>query len=359
MALKDLTPEAPPTTASMIEAASAAKEARERAPVPRSNLEGQTAESLEQYWQKMLRAGEASAASLREEIVGSAAWNSVAAVQRAMERGLGLADAADSARRSRLGQVVATGERPNESRELIKETKALKAANAKLEASLNNPKSFDAMGNPRGKEHGFEMLESGGIVTSFSGQDIEALAFINGNNGKTKIQSFINLQTISVSVFREKQPVRALGYITEKGKTRGTRTIAGSFVFTLFDRDTFFDALRKTTAGRTNSQTDNLVYGLPDQLPKFDLVLTMSNEYGIQSEMALYGIDIISTGQVMSAENLITEQTVQYTAQYMKVMRPGGYKDSYTADSAKKKATGLLGRHLAQRNKIMNENLAF
>ena len=292
---------------------------------------------------------------LSPELAGVAATGSLFGVG-AQTAGLDELEAGLVLGTNRTALTGSIGEREANSR-----TQMLRDQEADINAKVAGVNTGQQQFNPLEGDVDFGRYEGTGVVTSFSGQDIEAMAYINSfSEGKWKprMQTFMNLQTISISVFREKQPVRALGYITEKGKTRGTRTIAGSFVFTMFDRDTFFNALRESAADNTSTAKDNLAYGLPDQLPKFDLVISMANEYGVVSEMALYGVDIISTGQVMSAENLITEQTVQYTAQYMKVMRPGGYTNSFTS-KPQKNASGRLRAYLNRREQDVTENLAF
>lgn len=168
---------------------------------------------------------------------------------------------------------------------------------------------------------------------SYSGTDIRALVAMPAADGQEPIyKTLANLQTISYSIFREKMPVRALGNVGEKGRTRGPRTIAGSMVFTVFDRHVLFDFMRKTPGDRAVSastplQTADMSYVMVDQLPPFDVVIQFANEYGFISEMAIFGIEISAEGQVMSIEDLITENTVQYTASHISIMRPGGYQE--------------------------------
>ena len=150
---------------------------------------------------------------------------------------------------------------------------------------------------------------------------------------KPILKTLGNLQTISYSIFREKYPVRALGHVGEKGRTRGTRTIAGSMVFTVFDRHVLFDLLRKSPGDMNTNAVSaqnlaDLSYVMVDQLPQFDIVIQFANEYGYASELVIFGVEISAEGQVMSVEDLITENTVQYTATHMTLMRPGGYLSS-------------------------------
>jgi hypothetical protein len=53
---------------------------------------------------------------------------------------------------------------------------------------------------------------------------------------------------------------------------------------------------------------------MPDQLPPFDLMITMTNEYGYASIVSLYGIQVVDEGTVLGVDNLITECVIQYTA---------------------------------------------
>jgi len=166
---------------------------------------------------------------------------------------------------------------------------------------------------------------------SYAGTDIRAMISMPAANGLDPILKVLpNLQTISYSIFREKYPVRALGHVGEKGRTRGTRTIAGSMVFTVFDRHVLFDMLRRSPGDMNTNAVSaaslaDLSYVMVDQLPQFDIIIHFANEYGHASELVIFGAEISAEGQVMSVEDLITENTVQYTATHMALMRPGGY----------------------------------
>jgi hypothetical protein len=166
---------------------------------------------------------------------------------------------------------------------------------------------------------------------SYAGTDIRAMISMPAADGLDPVlRTLGNLQTISYSIFREKYPVRALGHVGEKGRTRGTRTIAGSMVFTVFDRHVLYDMLRKNpgdmnTNGVMASNYGDLSYVMVDQLPQFDIIIHFANEYGHVSELVIFGVEISAEGQVMSVEDLITENTVQYTATHLALMRPGGY----------------------------------
>lgn len=167
---------------------------------------------------------------------------------------------------------------------------------------------------------------------SFSGADIRALIAVPAADGEEPIYRELgNIQTLSYSLYREKYPVRAVGFVGEKGRTRGTRTIAGSLVFTVFDRHVLWDVMRRQPGDRAKNAVTpdgfaDLAHTMADQLPPFDIVLHFANEYGFAAELVLFGIEINQEGQTMSIQDLITENVMQYTARHIAVMRPGGFK---------------------------------
>lgn len=120
------------------------------------------------------------------------------------------------------------------------------------------------------------------------------------------------IQTLSVSTYREKYPVRSLSAVYPKGFTRGPRTIGGSMVFTVFDRNVLFDLLE---ADPSDFDAERIVSSaLIDQLPPFDITIAFANELGQTSRMAILAVEMVSEGQVMSIQDLFIENTVQYVA---------------------------------------------
>lgn len=175
------------------------------------------------------------------------------------------------------------------------------------------------------KASNFDRLRDLGIrFTSYSGVDIRASVYVSnrGPDGsiRSKLKDLATLQTISVSAFRDKRQVRSLGTVYDKGLTRGPRTIAGSMVFTIFEHSTLAELLetyRYENDRAAPSNGLNLAYVMLDQLPPFDVTINFVNEYGFGSRMTILGCELHSEGQVMSIEDMITEQTVQYTARNM------------------------------------------
>ena len=157
---------------------------------------------------------------------------------------------------------------------------------------------------------------------SYSGCDIIVTARLNVLTGtkkelKEKVYTLGSLQTLSVSTHQDKKPVRVIGSVNALDYVMGQRTIAGSLVFAVFDQHfatEMFKDLEEAT-GKT--------FFLPDELPALDFTITFANEYGRQSRMAIYGVRIINEGQVMSINDLYTENTYQFVATAMEPLKKG------------------------------------
>jgi len=130
-----------------------------------------------------------------------------------------------------------------------------------------------------------------------------------GNTGEQKpIIELGSLYSITYSSFREKHAVRTLGRVSAKDYTRGQRTIAGSMNFAVFQSHELMDFLRK---GQPNE--NNIV--ILDQLPKFNLMLVMINEYGGASILHLFGVTISTESQQTSVEDLALMNNVTFYAE--------------------------------------------
>lgn len=202
---------------------------------------------------------------------------------------------------------------------------------------------------------------------SYSGADIKAVVTYRpyrheaNLNSKPVTQVLTDIQTLSISTYREKQPVRNLGSIGPRAYTRGPRTVAGSMVFTLFNKDVLYDAMRMQPGDADLNDVaplnDPLRYVLIDQIPPFDIVIMFSNEYGFNSRQILYGVEIASTGQVMSIEDLFTEKTVQYVAADLTPITPLNEKSvlapneefDLKVDNGDNRFDTILSTKLAQR----------
>ncbi len=158
--------------------------------------------------------------------------------------------------------------------------------------------------------------------TSYSGADI--VASITPVKGKPMV--FGELQTITYSIHREKFPVRTLGRINPRGFSMGPRTIAGSLIFTVFDRHVIQNAVKEGLLDHyleffadIRSKANRLV---TDEMPPFNVNINFLNEYGHASRISIYGITIVDEGQVMSIDDIVTENTMSYMATGIDLLAP-------------------------------------
>jgi len=187
--------------------------------------------------------------------------------------------------------------------------------------------------------------------SSFSGADITA-----------SIGNYIigELQSITYSVTREKAPVFTLGNPNPRSFSRGKRGIAGSLIFTVFDRDSLHDLKQSTDVARqgfndsafnTSAEGANQInvphenitadknrerwtkWSRPhysDEIPPFDVTITFLNEYGHTSEMSIYGIEILNEGMGMSIDDITTQKSCSFVARGMDDMRANRYENEMT-----------------------------
>lgn len=184
--------------------------------------------------------------------------------------------------------------------------------------------------------------------SSFSGADITA-----------SIGSYLigELQSITFSVTREKAPIFTMGNPNPRSFSRGKRGIAGSLVFTVFDRDALYDIKQATDVARqgfndsafeTSSDGANQLniphenitsetnrdrwkkWARPhysDEIPPFDVTISFLNEYGHSSEMSIYGIEILNEGMGMSIDDITTQKSCSFVARAIDDMRANKYED--------------------------------
>lgn len=179
--------------------------------------------------------------------------------------------------------------------------------------------------------------------TSYSGSDI--VCTFGG-------QVIGELQAITYSVTREKGPVYVMGDPNPKSFSRGKRGIAGSLVFTIFDRDALYNlkqqasvhrhGLNQTDALSSNTQIldvaaqadaltqrNDLITGWQtkrkanfiDEIPPFDITINFLNEYGQASRMEIYGVEILNEGMGLSVDDLTTEKACTFIARNIVEMR--------------------------------------
>lgn len=145
---------------------------------------------------------------------------------------------------------------------------------------------------------------------SFSGADMKAYIIFPE---QTPI-SIGEVSTITYSTYRETHPVRTIGRINPKGFSRGPRTIAGTIIFTVFQKHVV-NRIKKEV-----SYLKNIRKLKPGELPPFDIMISMGNEYGESARIFIYGIEVVDEGKVFSVEDLFTENTWSYMARDIDLM---------------------------------------
>lgn len=146
--------------------------------------------------------------------------------------------------------------------------------------------------------------------TSYSGADM--VATIQLPNGRPQVLG--ELATINYSVYREKTLVRALGSVRPNGIARGQRTISGILEFVNFDRSVAYKLL--------SDYYDMGYHILMDELPQFDITISMANETGQRSVFRIYGISTFTEGSMMSIDQITTRSSYEFFALDIDPMAP-------------------------------------
>jgi hypothetical protein len=169
---------------------------------------------------------------------------------------------------------------------------------------------------------------------SFSGSDITAVF-----SGKV----IGEIQAVSYTISREKAPQYVMGRKDPVGFSRGKRGIAGSLVFSMFDRAALLEAVaeqgifwanmteidhakqRRSDGANVKPQVgrasdDRLGSVVParawyeDQIPPFTIVLVGINEYGHHGEMQIRGVEVLNVGQGISVDDMSLDQQMTFVA---------------------------------------------
>lgn len=170
--------------------------------------------------------------------------------------------------------------------------------------------------------------------TTFSGADIVATF------GGVTIGA---LSGITFSVTREKAPIYTMGSPNPRSFSRGKRGIAGSLIFTVFDRPALYkmleqnhqaadtqqyfwtrshntlpgDAGHKRGINDVNLDNVSVAKKIPyyaDQIPPFDITITFANEYGQAAVRSIFGVELLNEGSGASMDDIVIEETMTYVA---------------------------------------------
>lgn len=160
--------------------------------------------------------------------------------------------------------------------------------------------------------------------------------------------------------------------------SRGKRGVAGTLVFTIFDKDALIDSLADevleeesfhriggdisqqaisidewdeqmtnmavdgNTPASENSETitNNIapasrpVYD--DEIPPFDITISFANEYGQKASLVIYGVEILNEGSGFSIDNVTSEKACTFVARRVRYLAPvddSGTPEAIGADS--------------------------
>jgi hypothetical protein len=155
-----------------------------------------------------------------------------------------------------------------------------------------------------------------------------------------------------------------MGNADPRSFSRGKRGIAGTLVFAQFDHDALlvglqdhlrnnkvfhriggdintkamtieeWDAQMSNLANKnsgSNTTTQDAVQRtqavaiktdpvIADEIPPFDITISMANEYGKAAVMILYGVEILNQGGQYSMDNIMTQQACTFVARRLKTI---------------------------------------
>ena len=196
---------------------------------------------------------------------------------------------------------------------------------------------------------GFSQSQYSRSFNSFSGADIKV------SFGEIVVGE---LASITYSVTREKAPIFTMGDPNPRSFSRGKRGIAGSLVFTIFDRDALLRVKNGSKVYRSAFNTSNNPTGenlrrpdedrginmdanitrwanaskphYSDEIPPFDITITFLNEYGNASQMSIYGVELTNEGMGLSIDDITTEKACSFVARGLSDM--GAYDHSTAKD---------------------------
>lgn len=172
--------------------------------------------------------------------------------------------------------------------------------------------------------HNGESIQMVVANKSFSGADMVATCQMTAPDGTTDIYTIGSMQTLTYSIHMERRPIRSIGNINAKDYVMGPRTIAGSLVFAVFNKHFAYEA----TQNIAKKYKPNYAF-LTDELPPFDMTVSFANEYGAKSRLVIYGIRLINEGQVMSVNDIYTENTYQFVATDLEYLTDANGYSSY------------------------------
>jgi hypothetical protein len=237
-----------------------------------------------------------------------------------------------------------------------------------------SPVSMASLGAQEGAKNYLSVTNQ--VFQAFTGADMNASINYIDQSGISRSRVFGSLNTLTVSVVRDVNPLWAMGSPDYRAITKGKRAISGTMTFTVFDRDpimrdiynagtgtleTMWKNLKQvlgkiyssgvysdgamfvadtsvqnslafpgltnlTSAVKSAQNLRSLVGSQPlryaDQIPPFDVTISMANESGFASSAALRFITIVSQATGWSMNEQESDQVYQYIARYYEPLTP-------------------------------------
>lgn len=146
---------------------------------------------------------------------------------------------------------------------------------------------------------------------SYSGTDMVVTAQLCIGNTKSEFMTMGSLQTITYSVYDRMEPIHSLGNVNAKDYVHTHRYIAGSMIFAVFDQHWAKEFIEKYCKSAGIAESEKI---LTDEIPPINITISMGNEYGSSSRIALYSVRLFNEGMTMSVNDIYTEHTYQFVA---------------------------------------------
>lgn len=146
---------------------------------------------------------------------------------------------------------------------------------------------------------------------SYSGTDMVVTAQLCIGSTKSEFMTMGSLQTITYSVYDRMEPIHSLGNVNAKDYVHTHRYIAGSMVFAVFDQHWAKEFIEKYCRSAGIAESEKI---LTDEMPPMNITISMGNEYGSSSRIALYSVRLFNEGMTMSVNDIYTEHTYQFVA---------------------------------------------
>ncbi len=127
-----------------------------------------------------------------------------------------------------------------------------------------------------------------------------------------KVEPFAELQTLTVSIASSFGPVRRLGEKEAVEYKGGARTIAGSMIFAVLNRDVFHKFMRNKLVATSSENYTSPDY--VDQIPAFNILVQGINEFGSVASGMLIDVKLTNFGTTFSVDDMYLESTYNYVA---------------------------------------------